>query len=190
MIAARFPLDVCELQVTDLPATNPEPEAPPPEPTRAEPVPTTTMAANWTMFGALHSWVRANFPEHEVDRVALILRNPKTGKRTKASMPVPRAARNGALQSKIALPGARHSPDFRSVRWFGTDYTFTPMQAAVVSQLWEAWEQETPDVGGQYLLENAGLEANRFDLVFRGHPAWKTMIGSITKGSYRLCEPS
>lgn len=35
---------------------------------------------------------------------------------------------------------ARHSSDFRSVHWYGTDYTFTKEQARVVEQLWQEWE--------------------------------------------------
>lgn len=39
-----------------------------------------------------------------------------------------------------------HSPDFRSVRWFGESYTFTENQALRVKLLWENWERGTPDV--------------------------------------------
>jgi hypothetical protein len=83
---------------------------------------------------------------------------------------------------------ARHSEDYRSVNWFGVSYIFTPLQAAIVRQLWEAAENGTPDVGGAALLENAGsdVSAKRLDLVFRGHGAWKHMIVSQQKGLYRL----
>jgi len=86
---------------------------------------------------------------------------------------------------------AVHSPDFRSVNWFGEEHTFTPNQAAVIKVLWENWNQGTAEVGDQYLLEAADSSGNRLDLVFRGHRAWGTMIvGGNTKGTRRLAEPS
>lgn len=88
---------------------------------------------------------------------------------------------------------ARHSVDFRSVRWFGIDYTFTPTQAAVVKSLWENWENETPDVGQDAILEGAGSECDRLRDLFRNHPAWGTLIvptGSANARTYRLAEPS
>jgi hypothetical protein len=94
------------------------------------------------------------------------------------------------------LPPARHSPDFRSVHWYGTDYTFTEAQAAVVALLWEAWENRTPDVGHRTLLANAKLSNDRLPDVFKEkgilHRAWGKMIRSNvgSKGSARLCPPA
>ncbi len=86
---------------------------------------------------------------------------------------------------------ARHSPDFRSVHWFGTDYYFSTGQAACVKRLWEAWEQGTPDVGQDKILVDAEVECKRLVDLFRGHPAWGTMIlRSGPKGLYRLQEPT
>ena len=73
-------------------------------------------------------------------------------------------------------PDAAHSPDFRSVRWFGQTYTFSPNQAACVKLLWENWESKTPEVGLHCILETAGVVATPPDHVFRGHAAWGTMI--------------
>jgi hypothetical protein len=85
----------------------------------------------------------------------------------------------------------RHGPDFRSVRWFGTNFTFTAMQAACVGILWTAWENGTPEVGNHTLLVEAGAETKRIDHHFRDHPAWGTMIRpGKTKGTTRLCEPT
>ena len=94
---------------------------------------------------------------------------------------------------------ARHSPDFRSVHWFGSDYDFTATQAACVSVLWAAWEQGTPDVGEQAILTHKTVDANSTRLidVFRArkpekgsHMAWGRMIASgATKGAYRLNPP-
>jgi hypothetical protein len=86
-------------------------------------------------------------------------------------------------------PPAHHSLDFRSVHWFGRDYTFTAGQAACLRRLWEAWEQGTPEVGQAAVLEDANLVSERFVDLFRGHPAWKKMIvPGRSKGAYRLRE--
>lgn len=86
-----------------------------------------------------------------------------------------------------SLPPFRHSPDFRGVHWYGTEYTFTPTQAAVVRILWEAFEKGTPEVGGVSLLDSAGSSCERLRDVFRKHPAWDTMIVKGTRrGSYCL----
>ncbi len=83
--------------------------------------------------------------------------------------------------------GAKYSKDFRSVHWFGTDYSFTPIQAACIKVLWDAWAQGTLELGQQTILEEADADGNRLSDVFRASPAWKTMIvKGTTKGSYRL----
>jgi hypothetical protein len=94
-------------------------------------------------------------------------------------------------QKTTTLSPCRHGPDFRSAHWFGEDFTFTPMQAACVAILWNAWENGTPEVGNDTLMVQVGAETKRIDHLFRDHPAWGTMIrpGS-TKGATRLCEPS
>ncbi len=86
--------------------------------------------------------------------------------------------------------GAKHSPDFRSVNWFGALYEFTPQQAACVKMLWEAWKNGTPTVGDATVLETAGSDAERLPLVFRDHLALGTMIiDGQTKGTHRLADP-
>ncbi len=87
---------------------------------------------------------------------------------------------------------ARHSPDFRSVVWFGDEYSFTGNQAACVKVLWEAWKNGTPDVSDATLLEAAGIETKRLDHVFKQgrHPAWGVVIvAGATKGTHRLHAP-
>jgi hypothetical protein len=99
-----------------------------------------------------------------------------------------------ALRELVAGTGpdcARHSLDYRSVRWCGTDYTFTSVQAACVKLLWEAWENGTPELGQATILEHeyVGSESSRLVDLFKKHPAWQTMIVSgTTSGSYRLAE--
>jgi hypothetical protein len=89
---------------------------------------------------------------------------------------------------KPLLP-ARHSKDFRSVRWYGDDYHFSPTQAACVKVMWEEWEKGTPDLGQETILEHPEVEAESKRLVdvFKGHPAWgKMIVKGRTAGSYRL----
>lgn len=82
---------------------------------------------------------------------------------------------------------ARHSPDFRTVWWYGQKYTFTATQAAVVRILWEAKENDTPDVGQAELLTSVGAESPRLVDVFKRSPAWGVVIVPGERaGSYRL----
>jgi len=85
-----------------------------------------------------------------------------------------------------------HSIDFRSVRRFGTVYSFTTNQAPVVRQLYEHWQAGTPDVGDETLLFSVDPEAPpaRLSTLFRDHPAWGTMIvAGGSKGTRRLSTP-
>jgi len=103
------------------------------------------------------------------------------------------AEARGKTIPKSTAAAARHSDDFRSVHWFGTDYTFTPTQAACIKVLWRAWDNGTPDVGQQAILEDIEVEADSKRLVdlFKNQRAWGTMIvRGGTSGAYRLAEPS
>lgn len=83
----------------------------------------------------------------------------------------------------------RHSEDYRSVRWDGTIYSFTPQQAAIVAILWAAWENGTPDVGQETLLQAIDSDSNRVQHLFRHHPAWEVVITrGGTRGSFRLAD--
>jgi hypothetical protein len=84
---------------------------------------------------------------------------------------------------------SRHSLDFRSVYWFGEEHIFTPTQAACVKILWENWEQRTPTVGEQTILDTADSAGSRLRDIFKGHPAWGKMIAPAGKGAFRLQEP-
>jgi hypothetical protein len=91
-----------------------------------------------------------------------------------------------------SVPKASYSDDFRSVSWFGTNYFFTPLQAAVVRVLWANWERKTPDISEHCALESADSAGTRLRDVFdKGkHPAWGTMVvPGNTKGVWRLKEP-
>jgi hypothetical protein len=98
--------------------------------------------------------------------------------------------RPGAASPREPLSPARRSPGCRSVHWFGTDYSFTGTQGAVVDMLWDAWEQRTPDVAHETLLREAQLDTTRLRVLFKGHPAWGTLIvPGRTRGTSRLQEP-
>jgi hypothetical protein len=85
----------------------------------------------------------------------------------------------------------RHSEDFRSVDWNGTQYFFTATQAAVVMALWQAWKNGTPVLSDETLIERAGLADNaRLRDSFRDHPAWGTMIVEANRGSRSLVFPT
>jgi len=90
----------------------------------------------------------------------------------------------------MAIPeDARHSQDFCSVVWNGVEYSFSPMQAAIVAMLWEAQANDTPDVHASTLLARADseLKVSRLDPLFFRHPAWKTVIvRGKRRGTYRL----
>src|SRR5262249_52852577 len=84
---------------------------------------------------------------------------------------------------------ARHSVDFRTVTWFGKEYRFTPTQAHCVKVLWEAWQNGTPDVGQETILEEAGSDSKRLQDLFKNHKTWRELITTVQKGSYRLNVP-
>jgi hypothetical protein len=88
------------------------------------------------------------------------------------------------------LPNAKHSRDFRSVRWFGTAYSFTGRQAQVVEILWDAWEQGAPEVGEGFLCEKAGQSGEtKLTNLFRDHPAGGTMIVDRVTDSPKKLQP-
>lgn len=85
------------------------------------------------------------------------------------------------------LSPCRHSIDFASVRWYGTDYVFTGTQSAAVKLLWAAWEGGTPEVRHDTILAEINSDSDRLAKVFQGHPAWGAMIvAGDAKGTFRL----
>ena len=85
-------------------------------------------------------------------------------------------------------PSCSHSPDFRSAVWYGTRYTFTPTQAAVVKQLWAAWEAGAPEMGVDMLLVEAGSQSGGLAAVFKGNQAFGAMIVTGDHRTYRLAD--
>jgi hypothetical protein len=104
----------------------------------------------------------------------------------------------GAKAPALPARPARHSDDFRSVHWYGADYTFTPSQAACVKVLWRNWDNGTPEVGEDTVLTDVEVDAQAKRLIdlfrdrkseSRYHLAWGTMIVQGRKGAYRLNPP-
>ncbi len=97
---------------------------------------------------------------------------------------------NHTVRGNVGQDGWTHSPDYRSVRWDGEDYHFTANQAACVQQLWEAWENGTPDVGDETLLATAGADSKRLRDVFKDNEVWgKVIVEGKTKGTHRIADP-
>jgi hypothetical protein len=82
-----------------------------------------------------------------------------------------------------------HSEDFRWVNWFGKEHTFSACQAAIVQELWKAWEKGILGVGWETLKEDAGVKSKRISYLFRGHEAFQTMIVKVGNGVYGLKAP-
>jgi hypothetical protein len=105
-----------------------------------------------------------------------------------------RTALDGPMAVSDSAESASHSPDFRSVCWFGETYEFTPTQAACVKILWECWKQGSPMIGESTILDRARSSGDRLRDVFRSnrvcHPAWGKMIRpGDRRGTFRLAEP-
>ena len=91
-------------------------------------------------------------------------------------------------------PALAMSAGCEAVRWGETVYTFTLKQRMVVAALREARELGVHWVSGDALMEAAESDNNRLRDLFRGHPAWGTLIVSGLQaggraGMYRLAEP-
>jgi hypothetical protein len=118
------------------------------------------------------------YPGEVPDELAIAFRS---GRRMSLLVPAPAATSEPAS----------HSPDFREVSWYGRHYAFTATQAAVVRELWAAWEAGTPEVHQDAALAAAGSQSARLVDLFKGHPAvgGDGLIGHAGKGKYRLAEP-
>lgn len=86
--------------------------------------------------------------------------------------------------------------DFTWVVFAGQSYQFSKgVQANVIRALWEAWERSGKRFGHGLGEEAIGAKvdssATKFRLahVFRDHPAWKTLIRSVSKGVFALMPP-
>ena len=81
------------------------------------------------------------------------------------------------------------SPDYRSVVFHGETIPLSPMQAAAVRILNEAFERGTPEVGADYVLERIESRSLRLRDVFKGagSRAWgRLIIYGQGKGTVRI----
>ena len=93
-----------------------------------------------------------------------------------------------------ANQGFRHSEDFSSVWWNGKRFDFTTSQAICVEILWNAHQNKTPLLSGEYIAEKAGIAQHEIRRVFvkkignkrTTHPAYGTLVISPQKGKYAL----
>ncbi len=126
--------------------------------------------------GSLRAFVRDNYPGDAPVRVVLTLRS---GEEIRLPFPAPPAGT------------CTHSLDFASIVWFGKPYRgFSPVQAAIIKALWEAWEADCPEVGGGALLAEAESVGRKMSDIFGDHPIWHDgVLGRAGKSAYRLYEP-
>lgn len=109
---------------------------------------------------------------------------------------VPQAVASAAATAvdEFRTPKRDHSGEFATVNWYGETYRFSATQRAVVAVLWGAMDRGIYDVHQTTLLREADSNADDLRDLFRGHPAWKTMIqrsslhgGQV--GCFRLVAP-
>ena len=112
------------------------------------------------LFDAARMLVQRKYPDDII--TVITIRLLKGGKMT-----LPAASRCRGQEARRFALTANHSPDFRTINWYGTPYKLTATQAAVVRVLWEARDNGTPDVGQHTLLEEAGSESSRLVDLFR-----------------------
>jgi hypothetical protein len=124
--------------------------------------------------------------------VRLLVPLDRPAKQTK--LPKPSPASDPMLPVSPNAERVTHSPDFASVNWYGTVYTFTPPQSLAVAALFRAREEGYLWLSTETLLQVAESSGSRVSDVFKNNPAWKRMIvpaiaESGTPGTYRLAEP-
>ncbi len=92
------------------------------------------------------------------------------------------------------MPTPTHSPDFKTVNWYGREYRFSAQQAACIQVLWRQWLSGTPIVRDELVLSIARVKARSLKDVFKSAPggeAWGTMIADgDRRGTVRLAEPA
>ena len=80
-----------------------------------------------------------------------------------------------------------HGPDFRSVFYKGMSYSFTTAQASCVQILYKLYQNNTPEVSGDYILTKIGYCSQKLSDLFKKSPAWgQLVIPGNTRGTYRL----
>src|SRR5688572_4232062 len=94
-------------------------------------------------------------------------------------------------QPAVEAGASQSGDDFRSVLWHGQVYAFSAAQAKVVAALWAARENGQPDVPDDQLVRASGAANGKLDNVFKGSPAWGTLITEgDARGTHRIAPPS
>jgi hypothetical protein len=86
----------------------------------------------------------------------------------------------------------KHSTDFTSVTWYGTEYAFAlGVQSSAVRALWEEWTESGLGLHQNTIRNAIDAERDNFrmDTAFRNHPAFGTMIQRCGDGRYKLAPP-
>lgn len=80
------------------------------------------------------------------------------------------------------------TPSFRKVRIAGRGYSFGEIQSRLLRQLYDAAGTDDPWLCGKQILKQAGSQSFTLANVFKRNPAWRNLIVSDGRGSYRMCE--
>ena len=92
-----------------------------------------------------------------------------------------------AQAPRLRAADFEHSLDFSSVIFEGTKYSLGPAERAAFHILHKAWEEGTPEVGGDYVLAEIESNARSISELFRRSGIWKTVIvPGNRRGIYRL----
>lgn len=131
----------------------------------------------------LNDWPDKSRPEFRrmVERKQLLQRELDTLRQS-------RAKAENRTQSILAPEKFKHSEDYSSVSLNGKPFTLTPRQAQVIQLLHAAYENGTPEIGSQFILEKIESPNSRLRDTFKSNPdAWKTLIkAGAKKGTVRL----
>ncbi len=118
----------------------------------------------------------------------------EVGPPARPAAPLPRAAAAGQGAGARPPPSGSaipwHSSDWRLVDWPGLGrFTFSRLQGRVISALWDAHREGAPAVRQEDLLRVVDSQSPRLGDLFRGHPAWGTLIvRGPGPSTYRLAE--
>lgn len=79
--------------------------------------------------------------------------------------------------------------DFTCIIWQGKELKFGETQGKVIKMLWEAREKGELWVYGKRILSDIGTGSARIQSIFRNHKYWREIVGTDSKGRYRLKLP-
>ena len=131
----------------------------------------------------LNDWPDKSRPEFRrmVERKQLLQRELDTLRQSRAKV-------EHRTQSILVPEKFKHSEDYSSVSLNGKPFTLTPRQAQVIQLLHAAYENGTPEIGSQFILEKIETPNSRLRDTFRSNlDAWKTLVKAGTKrGTVRL----